>query len=218
MPKVTTAYLYESISQSIITGALKPNQKLNEQSLATQFGTSRGPIREVLRKLESKSLISFVPNVGARIQGVSLKQAEDLLSIRLVLECMAVESACRNITDAELHMLQALLDSHAQRIVAKGDGTYITQNENNDFHKAIIQASHNAYLQQILNEELYVRLQICRNQHTWEGRRADEALHEHRQILAAIYNRDGELARLYMNRHLHFSHNNILKTIAMQTT
>ena len=217
-PPPKSVDIYNTISQSIINGTLKANEKLNEQSLANHFGTSRGPIREALRKLESKSLVSFVPNVGVRIQGISLKKAEDLLSIRLVLECMAVESACHHITDDEIQGLYDLLDSHAQRIYEKNDGAYITQNENNDFHKAIIQASHNAYLQEILNKELYVRLQICRHQHTWKQRRADEALHEHRQILDAINDRDSELASLFMKRHLQYSHDNILETIKQKNT
>ena len=202
--------IYQEICDEIVLGALSPGQKITEKSLSERFGTSRGPVREALRRLEANALITWVPNAGARVASFSKQQIESLLHVRLLLECDAARDAAINASPQDIEAIELLLQQHAETIQAKQDGRYAEQSHNNDFHAAIIRVSKNCYIQEILLEELYVRLQICRNQYAHNGSRGEQALYEHQKILEALKEKNPDLTQLRMRQHLQKSHDNIL--------
>lgn len=202
--------IYQEICEEIALGALSPGQKITEKSLSERFGVSRGPVREALRRLEANALITWVPNVGARVASFSKKQIESLLHVRLLLECDAARNAAINATEDDIQNIEQLLQQHAEVIQSNQDGHYVKQDYNNDFHAAIIRASKNCYTEEILLEELYVRLQICRHQYAKNSLRGEPALDEHRNILEALKEKNPDLIELRMRQHLQKSHENIL--------
>ena len=58
-----------SIRELILSGQLQPGSRIGQEQLAEQFGTSRIPVREALKRLESDGLVSLVPNSGAWVIG-----------------------------------------------------------------------------------------------------------------------------------------------------
>ena len=202
--------IYQEISSEIARGVLQPGQKITEKVLSERFGTSRGPVREALRRLETNALITCIPNAGARVASFSSEQIKSLMHVRLLLECDAARSAAINATPAEIDAIEAMLEQHAQAIKENPDGSYAEQTYNNDFHAAIVKASKNCYMEEILLGELYVRLQICRNQYAKTSSRGASALFEHQRILDALKEKNPDLAELRMRQHLEQSHENIL--------
>ena len=209
--------IYQEICDEIVLGDLSPGQKITEKSLSERFGTSRGPVREALRRLEANALITWVPNAGARVALFTHAQVQSLLHVRLLLECDAARHAATHATADDINAIEQLLEQHAQAIQASLDGGYAKQNYNNDFHAAIIRASKNCYTEEILLEELYVRLQICRNQYAQTSSRGEPALDEHRKILDAIKEKNPDLTELRMRQHLQKSHENILTLMQQHT-
>ena len=188
-----------AIQTSIIKGELAAGSKINEQALAEQYGMSRGPTREALLTLERRRLIVRTPHIGARVAELTIEELNDLYRLRSVLEGMACELAAQHINQEELAQLEALLVKQEQALAA-GD-TFFQKEGDVDFHYRIIQASRSKHLQETLIGGLYHLLRMYRYQCT-NITRPTKALADHRRIVEAIAQRDGELASLLMRRHI----------------
>jgi DNA-binding GntR family transcriptional regulator len=196
---------FERLEQAIMTGELKPGERLSETTLARRYGISRGPLREAIGRLEGRNLVERVANQGARV--ISLKNDEliDLLVIRESLEGMACRLAATRIKPAELKKLQRMLEQHAEdEAVISGRG-YFQGGGDLDFHYRIVRASGNARLVQMLDEELYSLLRLYRQRLSTRPGRPAQALEEHRRVLAALEARDPDAAEAAMRAHIQSS-------------
>jgi DNA-binding GntR family transcriptional regulator len=190
------------LAQSIVTGELAQGQKLNEAELAERFGMGRGPLREALRHLEGMRLVKRIPNAGARVVVLDRKTLSDLYAVREVLEGMACRLAAAQMTDEEIAQLSTLLDQHEEQIKKQGGGVYAQSEGDLDFHYQIVRGSRNQMLMDLLGDEQYQLLRMCRFRTSRNAQRTKPALNEHRQIVDALTHRDGELAEMLMRRHI----------------
>ena len=190
------------LAQSIVTGELAQGQKLNEAELAERFGMGRGPLREALRHLEGMRLVKRIPNAGARVVVLDRKTLSDLYAVRETLEGLACRLAAVYMSDDEISQLSALLDQHEEQIKKQGGKVY-SQNEGDlDFHYQIVRGSRNEMLMHLLGSEQYQLLRMCRYRTSRNAQRTRPALLQHRQIVEALVQRDGELAEMLMRRHI----------------
>ncbi len=193
---------FDSIKADIISGRLAQGTKIVESDLAEQYGVSRGPLREAIHRLERIRLIVRIPHAGSRVVTLDVKMMEDIYRAREALEGMAARLAARLMSDAEIVSLKNLLDQHAEAI-SRTDGKGYFQREGDiDFHYRIASASRNQWILENLNGELYQLIRMCRHQSGQIPERAQIALDQHRQIAAAIEQRDEELAEILMRRHI----------------
>lgn len=193
---------FASIKADIISGELAQGSKIVESDLAAKYGISRGPLREAIHRLEQMKLIVRVPHAGSRVITLDTKMMEDIYRAREALEGMAARLAARLMSDAEIVALKNLLDQHAEAI-SRTDGKGYFQREGDiDFHYRIASASRNQWILENLNGELYQLIRMCRHQSGQIPQRAQIALDQHRQIAAAIEQRDEELAEILMRRHI----------------
>jgi len=190
------------LAHSIVTGELAQGQKLNEAELSQRFGMGRGPLREALRHLEGLRLVTRIPNSGARVVVLDRKLLSDLYAVREALEGMACRLAATQITGNELAQLSELLDRHEEQI-DKESGKIYAQNEGDlDFHYLIVRVSRNEMLMDLLGNKQYQLLRMCRYRTSRNAQRTRPALQQHRQIVDALAQRDGELAEMLMRRHI----------------
>ncbi|QIZ78078.1 GntR family transcriptional regulator [Ferrimonas lipolytica] len=201
---------FEQLQQGIICGDLAPGSKINEQEIAARYGISRGPLREALQRLEQRRLIERIPHVGARVINLTPQHLTDLYQVRAELEAMACQLAAARISTVELYQLENLLDRQEQ-VFSSEELTSLQ--DDIDFHVGVIHASGNQTLITTLTGDLYHQLQIYRHQ-CISSRRPLRALAQHRQILAALANRDGELAALLMRRHIEAGAANTAKVLS----
>ncbi|TBR37657.1 GntR family transcriptional regulator [Marinomonas agarivorans] len=190
------------LQQAIISGELPLGSKISEAELAKRYQVSRGPLREALVKLETLGLITRSANVGARV--IQLKQ-EDVIyhfQIREALEGMAARLAAENIESQELQALYDLLDVHEQTVNDPEANQSMHQSGNFDFHLRIIKASKNPQLISMLTDKLYAMIRLFRHQISTHRTDPKQALQEHKMLLDAIANREGDLAELLMRRHI----------------
>jgi DNA-binding GntR family transcriptional regulator len=190
------------LAHSIVTGELAQGQKLNEAELAERFGMGRGPLREALRQLEGMRLVKRIPNAGARVVVLDRKTLADLYAVREALEGMACRIAAAQMTDDEISRLSALLDRHEAQIKKQGGKVYAQSEGDLDFHYQIARGSRNQMLMDMLGGEQYQLLRMCRYRTSRNAQRTKPALQQHRQIVEALAQRDGELAELLMRRHI----------------
>ena len=193
---------FEWLEEAIIKGDYPPEAKLDEVALAKAFGISRGPVREAIRRLEGKKLVERVPHVGARVASLQPGDLADLLNVREALEGMACRLATERMTDEELEALEQLVEGHAKDDPLKAGDSYYQRPGDFDFHFRIIQGSRNAKLIEMLCDDLYYLLRVYRYRSSSRKGRAQEALKEHRDVIAAMKIRNADAAEQAMRTHL----------------
>ena len=194
--------LTELLIDQIVKGDYPAGGKVSEPELAKRYGVSRGPLREAMMRLEAMGLVERIPHVGARIVALSREKLIEIYAVREALEGMAARLACEHITDEELAGLEALLTAHQQHIEQVGGASYFHQQGDFDFHYRVIKASRNTKLIALLCDELYHLLRMYRYQSQRSHSRPEQALKEHRHLLGALQERDGELAEMLIRRHI----------------
>ena len=113
--------VFNTLRTSILTGELKPGERLMEIHLADKLGVSRTPIREAIRKLELEGLVTMIPRRGAEVAQITEKNLRDVLEVRRALDALAVELACERITEDELAELKKACGRGAARYDFKGE-------------------------------------------------------------------------------------------------
>lgn len=210
--------LLDHLQEAIVAGDLAPGEKLREPELAARFGTSRGPLRDALRRLEARRLVVTTPNAGARVVSLSTEQLLELYEVREALEGMTCRLAAERMSDSELEDLDALLDTHAQEIERQKGREYFRQFGDLDFHYRIAAACGNQLLQNTVCVDHYQLMRMYRLKFANRHGRPQRALKEHRRILDALKDRDGELAELLMRRHIRNARQTIINAQPDTTT
>lgn len=197
------------IQAAIVKGEIAPGSKISEPELARTYGISRGPLREAIHRLEGQKLLVRVPHVGARVVSLSHQELIELYEIRESLEGMACRLAVERMTQAGVDELRRVLDTHERDADFQAGVGYYQQEGDFDFHYRIIQGSGNQTLVRMLCGEMYQLVRMYRIQFSSTPNRPRQAFNEHRRILDAIADRDGELAELLMRRHIAGSRRNM---------
>ena len=206
------------IRTAIVEGEIPAGTKISEPELARRYDLSRAPLREALARLERCHLIERTPNAGARVVKLSIEGLRSLYQLREELEGLACRLAAEHMTEQEIAEVRALLDQHLSTQRVREGESYYQEAGDVDFHYRVILGSKNPYLINILSDELYFLVRMYRVQLGMNGPRVSRAFDEHKAILNAIANRDGELADLLMRRHIAASRRNIEQQLLQQGT
>ena len=194
--------LTDRLVKAIVSGELAPGEKLSEPELAQRFGTSRGPLREALQRLEGMRLVDRRAHQGAWVAVIDRGALVDLYDVREALEGLACRLAASAMTPDEIASARALLDEHERRPDVRADRSYFQEEGPPDFHFRIVTGSRNDELVAVLVGQLYHRVRLYRYRSSRITNRPLRALKEHHQILDAIEAGDGELAEMLMRRHI----------------
>ena len=147
-PQPIPYHLADLIGRAIIEGRYAAGQPLREEALEAEYGASRGPLREALRLLELRGLVTHVPRRGFRVRAFDPRTVEDLYRLRALLERYAVEC----LAGRDLSALVASLDESNSRMqahfAARRIDAYLA--ENVTFHALIIETSGNEPLRRTL--------------------------------------------------------------------
>lgn len=206
--------VFQALQHAIVRGELPPGSKITEPGLAKNYGISRGPLREAMRRLEAHRLIERVPHVGARVVQLSMKELLELFDVREALEGMAARQAAAHMTAEEIAGLREVLALHEQQSDLRRGESYYQREGDLDFHYRIVQGSHNRMLVTLLCDDLYYLVRLYRTQFSASGGRPQRALVEHHRIVDAIEAGDGDLAEQLMRRHVSASRSNVVDRYA----
>ena len=139
---------YVSIKNAIISGALKPNQRVTEETMAARIGASRTPVREALQKLEIEGLIFKKQAGGFLVKGVIQEEIEDIIGLQCILEGYAGRLAISRMTEEELCALDRLIELQEESIINLDVGTFIRLD--GEFHARIHRAAKNVRLYELV--------------------------------------------------------------------
>jgi DNA-binding GntR family transcriptional regulator len=94
--------LFLALRDRIVSGVYPPGTVLSEKELTQEFGLSRTPYREAIRKLEDMKLVTVVPRFGTYVREIALSEIMCAYEVRLRVETMAAELAAKRRTEEEL--------------------------------------------------------------------------------------------------------------------
>ncbi|TIV61393.1 GntR family transcriptional regulator [Mesorhizobium sp.] len=100
----------EAIRNAIVSGEFLPGSRIRQETLASRYGSSRIPIREALKRLESEGLVVVVPNSGAWVAKIDIAEVEETYKIRQRLEPLAIFESVQHISPATVARLRTYLD------------------------------------------------------------------------------------------------------------
>lgn len=200
--------VFETIRNAIISGSLKPGERLMEVQMAERLGVSRTPIREAIRKLELEGLIIMLPRKGAFVADLSVKDLTEVLEIRAALEGLAAGLAVTRISEAEIEELEIITLKFNKAIESDNVEELIALDI--QFHEALFKATRNERLVQ-LNSNLREQVQRFREMYLKKANRSKETAKEHNDLLEAISSRDIGKAEKLARKHVETTENAILK-------
>jgi DNA-binding GntR family transcriptional regulator len=194
--------VYLTLRGRILSGDLKANSSLREQTLAEELGVSRTPVREALRRLDEAGLVTFEANRGARVVEWTIDQVRETYVVRAELESRAAELAATRISTAELDTLERLIEAMEPLVTAVEDvGISELARLNADFHRTVVAASRSPQLMALTSSVGRVPLMAAAFRRHGGQYRA-RSNHQHRDILTALSSGDALWAAAAMRSHI----------------
>lgn len=200
--------VYHKIRDDILSGVYKDNEELREVAIGEELGVSRTPVREAFRQLELEGLIQIIPNKGAYVTGITVKDVKDIYMMRSKLEGLAARWATEHISPEQMDEMEEniyLSQFHA----SKGHHEQIA-NLDNRFHEILYEACNSKMLEHQLRDFHEYVLRV-RKRTLSENKRSTASTEEHREIMEAIKAKDPDRAELAANRHIVNAYDNMVR-------
>lgn len=199
MEKSVREKIYHELREQITYCRLNPGERLVEANLASNFNSSRSPIREALRQLESEGLITFARNRGYTVSKLSVKQVDEIYNIRWLLEGYAARLSAEKASKSDVQYLSDL-NGKLKEAVRENDLKGWLQ-ANTLFHTFFYENCGNENLCNIL-KTLQLRIHRYKFIIISIPGHFQTYLNQHHGILKACKNNDGEAAEQYMKHHI----------------
>lgn len=191
--------LLSKLQKDILTGKLKPGEKLTEHELCKTYGVSRTPVREALKQLETDGLVENILNRGAFVVGMSEQDYEDMFELRKAYEIQAVKWAIERITEEEMEILEETFEFMEFYTLRNDVEKMLTINSG--FHQVIYEASHNRMLKKMLSSyQTFLKYKGVDSVHSDDY--LQTVLEEHRAIFKAFKDRDVKAGAEAMEKHI----------------
>jgi DNA-binding GntR family transcriptional regulator len=199
IPEPIPYALMKKIRQGVITGRYGPGSPLREQQLEAEYGTSRGPLREALRLLQLRGLVTHVPRRGFRVREYSAELIKQIYRLRAVLERHAVESLSGKSLDSLVDALGLINRSMENHFKSRNIEAYLESNI--AFHDAIMETADNEPLRKVI-EPLNEMAQPVRYMLLTQRFESSTAIDEHEKIMVLLSHGDITGAAQFIETHV----------------
>lgn len=200
----------ERLRTLIIEGVLAPGAKLNERELSEQLGVSRTPLREAFRMLAGDGLLVQLPNRGAQVVAMSREDVQHAFEVMGALEAFAGELAVSRVTDGDIADLRAL-QAEMEAAHSRHDLPAYYQ-INRVIHDRLNAIAANPVLTHTYRT-LNTRLHALRFRSNLNIAKWNQAVAEHRDMIAALAARDGPALRDVLIKHLRAKQQAVLESM-----
>ncbi|MBO7936264.1 MULTISPECIES: GntR family transcriptional regulator [Streptomyces] len=188
--------VYEALLELITTRALRPGQHLVESELAGHLGVSRQPVREALQRLNTEGWVDLRPAQGAFVHEPTEEEADQLLTVRTLLEAEAARLAAAHADQAGITALEEILALGMR--AAEDDDVDAAVALNARFHARVMELAGNAVLAELAAQ---VDRRVRWYYTPVARRRGRQSWIEHRDLIAAIADHDEARATRLMREH-----------------
>ncbi len=195
--------IYDVLKKLIVTGQIKPGEKINEENIATTLKVSRTPIRETLVRLEHEGIVEITPRRGAHVVSISTKNIMDILSLREVLEGLVTRLAVENMTDDLLNKLKGTLNKQEAIVSEPRSEKRLIKAADIDaeLHANLLEGCDNEWAKNMMGI-INLHLQFIRLRTVILPGRMEKTYQEHLAIMEAIEGGDADLAEKLMRDHV----------------
>lgn len=202
---------YRHITKKLMASELVAGQKLSEQTIASECGISRTPVREAVRRLTEEGLLYQIPSSGTYVAHLNRRQLIDAYEVRMALECFALDRAIKNLTKEnrqdlrrscdEMHHIAVSLRTRKNPIL---DGrplvTFLTADLS--FHLLLLKAAGNNFAIKIVTSAYERNHFFGHYSHRRDLNHVSWAWHHHAEIERAVRRGDPDVARRWLRTHI----------------
>ena len=189
----------EEIQEQIFGGSFKDGERLDEIRLAEQFGVSRTPLREALKKVALLGIVEKIPNRGVFVHQPGPIELLEMFEVMSELESICGRLAAKRISEKALTKLNEANAKCKKAIKNKNPDAYYIENE--QFHKIIYKQSGNNFLEKEAIK-LQKRLQPFRRIQLRFRGRIEQSMSEHETIVQALTIGDASMAENALRNHV----------------
>ncbi len=197
--RTAAAAIHGLLRDDILSLRREPGSQLNEKDIAAQHGVSRTPVREALLRLSDEGLVDIVSKSGTYVSRIPLADLPEAITIRRVLEQLAVRAAVERATRSQIIELRAIVARMAEAAEAGDTETFHRADE--AFHETIAAVGRHPGVWALVK---HVKLQVDRFRRLTlplEGRMV-RVVAEHDAVLKAIEQREPDAAAEALGRHI----------------
>jgi DNA-binding GntR family transcriptional regulator len=197
-PSTTAQHALDRLRHAIVTGGLRPGDRVVQEDVAARLGVSIAPVREALRVLEQEGQVTYLPRRGYFVTELRVDDLDEIYELRRILEGRAARRALPALDGEALQQVR-LAARDCERAAAAGDVAGELE-ANRRFHFGLLEAPgqpHTLRLIRLLwdSTEAYRALYYSAP----EERR--EAVAAHERILAAVGRRDPDALVAELDAH-----------------
>ena len=206
-------HVYEQVRAAILSGQLRPGQRLRISNLSAQHDVSLNVVREALNRLTGEQLVQAVPQIGFAVTDLSLEDLADLVKVRVAIESTALRWS---IEHGDMNWESQIVAAHyllANTPVTSPDDnsglpTYEWIRTHSDFHAVVLSGCANRRMQDVTRSlsdaaELYRRWSL--------PLAARDLPAEHAEIMQATLDRDADRAVAALAAHIELTRNTLVE-------
>ncbi|MFK0009148.1 GntR family transcriptional regulator [Paenarthrobacter sp. NPDC090520] len=189
-PRNTGAHLvYTELKRQILDLELKPGARIYEPAMASSLQVSRTPLREAIRRLISESLLEQQPTGGVRVPLLDATAISELYDVRAALESLMAREACARATEADIEKLQGILERNAAMVGFADEAMKYGVT----LHATIASIAGNSWALRF-HGQIASQVERYRYFTNNSAERREEALADHRRLVAALAAKDADTA------------------------
>jgi DNA-binding GntR family transcriptional regulator len=185
----TPEHALDALRRAIVSGELRPGQRVGQEEVAELLGVSIAPVREALRVLEQEGQVTHFPRRGYFVTRLRIEDLEEIYALRRLLEERAARHALPGLDEQQLQLMERAARECEQ--TAQSGGLAAELQANRRFHFAILSAADQPHTMRLIrllwdSTEAYRALY---HDSPDERRRCIEA---HARIMTAVHRRDAD--------------------------
>jgi DNA-binding GntR family transcriptional regulator len=197
-PMTLSDKIFQALAVAIVSGQLKPGQRLDEPSVCRQFAVSRTPVREALRRLNGTELVEVAPRKGVTVARVDVEKLTEMFEALAEFEALCARLSAVRMTTLEKKRLEMLNSTRKDRMATGNEDDFAQLNI--EFHEAIYQGSHSPSIAGV-TRNFRQRIAPFRTLQFVPGQ-TEHSFREHDEIVYAILTSDAERACQAMRDHV----------------
>ena len=198
--------IFNTIEKSILSGSIKPGERIVETKLSADLGVSKSPVREALRRLAGEGTLTLIPRKGYFVRNIDRKSIEDFFDIMFILEPAAAVLSLKGKNQTVCQQIDEIVKDMSRCVRKKDFDAYRVLNDR--FHGLFINLTGNEWIikiRQALQKQAFMLRSLSLTQD-----RFPPSLEEH-QIIANAYKKEDEtLLTQAVKNHLAMFRENIL--------
>jgi len=210
-----TSQLIVRMRNRILAGTYAPGSALRQDTLASEFGTSKIPVREALVQLQCEGLVDIFPNRGFQVRPLAAAELDEVFNLRLQIEPLAVAQGAKLATPGDRAAAAQALDQLNHALAA--DEFPSCGQLNRDFHLLLVVPRLQPVAAEILSR-LHTLAQRYVQAHLRPEGRVKRATQEHAALLKAWSNARPKEARALIHAHIDTARDDLARVVALRNS